>query len=38
MLIFYNWLPDDGPLWPETYRRSFVKLNYSKSALVGFNY
>ena len=36
MLIFYNWLPDDGPSWPETYRRSFVKLNSSKSVLLFF--
>jgi hypothetical protein len=29
--IFYNWLAGDGPLWSETCRRSFVKLNYNSA-------
>jgi hypothetical protein len=29
-------MPNDGPAWPETCRRSFVKLNYNKSTFSWF--
>jgi len=32
MLVFYNRLPDDGPSWTETSRRTSIKLNYNKGA------
>ena len=36
MLVFYNWLPDDGASWPETCRRGFMKLYYNKRAFSQF--
>jgi len=36
MLVFYNWLPDGGPSWPDTCR-NFVKLFCNENALSCFN-